>query len=210
MKRKRNFEIVITTPAKRFRSSHYPELRTPEDRPAPPSRSDTMDRRLPRTPFKVTLDPGILNVTVTRQFITAHFGGRSCRTHSQPPPNRIAVHGYDHFVFAKKVSPARKRLPSPAPHLIGMDVFEQNFSPQAPSVPGAPGLITRFRENQWPDLCFYRLFVRIDDANDKWQYMGLYKATKLSAWSPDEIKQRRVRVCLLRPSEVMWLIDLCH
>lgn len=196
MKRKRNFEVLITIPAKRFKPSHHSKLCTSsEDRVASSSRNvidnsvtaathpsakkyqnpkpkvDSMNRRLPRIPFRVTLDPEILNVTVTRRFIAAQFGGHPFCSYTKLPPNRVVVHGYDHFVFAQK-----------------------GFSPQAPSAPGAPGLITHWYEHQWPDLCFYRLFVRIGDAIDKWQYMGLYKATKLSAWSPDEIKQRRVGV----------------
>ena len=64
----------------------------------------------------------------------------------------------------------------------------------APLAPGEPGLITQFEDRRWPVCDRYRVFGRVGSA--RWQYMGLYKTTKLSAWTPTEVKNLRVAVRL--------------
>ena len=49
-----------------------------------------------------------------------------------------------------------------------------------------------FEERPWPTFERYRVFVRV--SLSRWLYMGLYKATKLPAWTPGEIKRQRATV----------------
>lgn len=52
--------------------------------------------------------------------------------------------------------------------------------------------MTQFEDRQWPACDRYRVLGRVGSA--RWQYMGLYKVTKLSAWTPAEVKNFRVAV----------------
>lgn len=79
--------------------------------------------------------------------------------------------------------------------------FAQEGTPQAP---GEHGIITLFDEKPWPVYEHYRLFRRVKTF--KWQYVGLYKATKLPAWTPEEMKRQRYTVHPLFSSEYRFLV----
>ena len=90
-----------------------------------------------------------------------------------------------------------------------MSTFIQRSMSHAPSAPGEPGLVTFFEERPLEDNIFYRLFVRTDAETSKWQYMGLYKATKLPAWTPEEMRRLPVAVCLTMAAFLKsWLSGL--
>ena len=64
--------------------------------------------------------------------------------------------------------------------------------------------MTLFEDRPWPLLDRYRIFVRVDKG--KWRYMGLYKATKLPAWTPGEVKDQRATV---RPPFFPTRVSFC-
>ncbi|KAF9649388.1 hypothetical protein BDM02DRAFT_3186288 [Thelephora ganbajun] len=188
-KRKRDFELIIEIPAKRFKASQYPTPSSSSNGFVASSSSTTLDspavtivrapaqkvctgscrkviiREIGGTRFKVDLNPEIRSVTVTRHFMWSHFGTHQVHPFSEPPKDQVDRHGYDHFVF----------------------IHEDN-GPQVPFVPGEPGLVTHFEDRSWPALDRYRVFGRVNAFPARWKYMGLYKATKLPAWTPEEIK----------------------
>ena len=91
------------------------------------------------------------------------------------------------------------------------DCFAQGDTSQPPTAPGKPGLISLFQERPWPVYDRYRIFVRaVDQSPTKWQYVGLYRATKLPAWTPKEVthQQATVRSSCAFILLVMELINL--
>jgi len=86
------------------------------------------------------------------------------------------------------VSPCLVELP------LFMHLLVQESTPQSPPAPGEPGLVTLFDGKPWLAYDRYRVFVRVTQFPSTWQYMGLYKATKLPAWTPGEVKRQRPKV----------------
>ena len=161
-------------------------------------------RKVSGTRYPIDLDPTMKNVTVTRAFMHQYFGAHPTHRYSEPPRDRC---DYDHFIFLDGV----RKTCSPlflCP-IIKMSTFIQRSMSHAPSAPGEPGLVTFFEERPLEDNIFYRLFVRTDAETSKWQYMGLYKATKLPAWTPEEMRRLPVAVCLTMAAFLKsWLSGL--
>ena len=128
VKRKHKFELVIEIPAKRFKALNHPTLNFPPNPPTASSSNTISDtgssavittnrpagnsqNHLPGgvithklgTTFKVDLDPKIRNISVTRDFMRAHFGAGPYRSFCQIPKAQFEKHGYDHFVFIRGV-----------------------------------------------------------------------------------------------------------
>jgi len=168
--------------------------------PAKPARRTPKDhifRKVPKIPFIVDLDPKIRDVLVTREYMGAYFGAQQRSTFSKPTQEQFNKHGYDHFVFVHGVRTSGKTLPLrvSVSFFTEARTFTQDTSPQAPTAPGEPGLVTEFKS--WPAYDRYRIFGRVKMNPAKWQYMGLYKATKLAAWTPGEVKRQRGTVRFL-------------
>ena len=165
--------------------------------PVKPRRRSAKDsfRKFRSTPFVVDLNPKIRDVAVSRNFMRSYFGAHKRHRFSEPEQDRVDNHGYDHFVFINKV---RTKSPSwLSVFYLEARPFVQDVNPQAPSGPGQPGIITRFDEKPWPKYDQYRIFRRTNVSPAKWQYIGLYKATKLPAWTPEEMKRQMAGVRLI-------------
>lgn len=224
VKRKHDFELIIETTAKRHKASNYPitgsssssstasssriTLDAPPAAlvaPAPvrPQRlhKDSASRKVRGTSFVVDLDPKIRDVVVSRDFMGSYFGAQKRYTFSIPGKDKVDKHGYDHFVFINRVRTSGKPSFVLSPCFIEAHLLAQDVNPQAPSVPGEPGLITLFDERPWPKYENYRIFERGKMSPARWKYMGLYKATKLSAWTPEEVKNRPAVVRLFLSCE---------
>lgn len=217
-KRKHNFELVIEVPAKRFKLSNLPmqssssngsgasSSRITLDAPAaattrvsvkPPRRSSKeIIRKVPGTQFAVTLDPKIRDIFVTREFMRSWFGTHCYHQFCEPSGEMVRKHGFDHFVFVHGVRAIGEMVLFVSPCLNEAHPFTQDSTPQAPTAPGQPGLVTLFDERPWPAYDRYRVFGRVKVAPARWRYLGLYKATKLPAWTPEEIKRQRCTVRL--------------
>lgn len=218
-KRKRNFEVVVEVPAKRFKPPPDQKLTTSSDTstastgrsipgdvvfvPRAPiqiqnSQKPKKPKKAPKAPepeiqeiqkeewvltlpakqpirrirapsFKIDLNPKIRDVLVSRAYMLSHFGAHNIRSFAVPSRKKVHPQEYGHFLF-----------------------INGDFSPQAPSAPGKPGLITLFEENPLPKRKHYRVFLgaRGQPANlARWGYMGLYKTRRLPAWTPEEIRQ---------------------
>jgi hypothetical protein len=224
-KRKQNFELIIEIPAKRFKASRYqtatassssnnsaasssgnPSGVNGVEAPHPQPRkgqthtaSKSRIRQIAATTFKVTLKPELRDVTVTRKYLGAKFGASGYSAFTEIPRRLADRHGYDHFIFVHDVRPNPKGMSPTHPH-AELKQPAQESSPQAPSAPGEPGMIACFQERPWPVLEHYRVFVRVSRSPSRWQYMGLYKATRLPAWTPNEVKRQRIRVHLSLPT----------
>lgn len=128
-------------------------------------------RKIIGAPFRVTLDPIIRDVAVSREYLADQFGALKRQSFTKPTQGFGDDHCYDHFVFLHK-----------------------RGSPQVPYTPGGPGLVTHFKERPWPAIGLYRVFVRVSEVPARWQYMGLYKATELSAWTTSEVKNQSTTI----------------
>ncbi|KAF7331040.1 hypothetical protein MVEN_02444300 [Mycena venus] len=69
-------------------------------------------------PYPIDLDPGIRYVTVTREFMSKHYGGNPQETYPKIAPE-----------FFEKT------------HLKNFMYLNLNFNPRCPEIPGAPGLL---------------------------------------------------------------------
>ena len=146
--------------------------------------------------FKVDLDPEIRDIAVTRRFMWAYFGAHQRYQFVPLSQEHIDKHGYDHFVFIREVRTNEiDNCPSCVFMLIEICPFTQDYTSQPPTAPGKPGFITLFDGRPWRAHNRYRIFTRIKVASVvKWQYMGLYKATKLPAWTSEELMSQRATV----------------
>jgi hypothetical protein len=158
-----------------------------------PTASKSRIRQTAAAPFKVTLDPELRDVTVTRQYLKAQFGAFSFHPFAKIPRGLVEEHGYDHFIFMHSVRPSPRGMLSIHLH-AELKRSTQVSTPQVPSAPGKPGVVARFKEKPWPELELSRVFVRVRELPPRWQYMGLYKATRLPAWTPNEVQRQRPRV----------------
>lgn len=88
---------------------------------------------------------------VTRAFMSNVYGGSPQTAFPRPSADKIAEHGMNDFMF-----------------------MNTDFQPQAPEVPGAPGLW--FNPNENGDIGKFRVFTKINMAkpNNKWLYVGQY------------------------------------
>ncbi|KAF5329764.1 hypothetical protein D9619_009280 [Psilocybe cf. subviscida] len=118
--------------------------------------AETIRTRLRHIGFDVSeqyfeIDKLMREVMVTRAFMSNVYGGSSQETFPSPHATRIAEHGIDDFMF-----------------------LNTNFQPQAPEVPGAPGLW--FSPNNTGNHGIRRVFTKINMAkpNNKWLYVGQY------------------------------------
>ena len=131
LKRKRDFELIIEVPEKRFRASNYPAKSSSTGPTASSSRDNADDepvvvvtrapvptvqtsskkaptRTISTAAFNVELDPEIRNITVTRAYMSSHFGAHPVQQFCEPTQEMIDEHGYDHFVFISKVRTKEK------------------------------------------------------------------------------------------------------
>lgn len=109
-KRRPNFELIIEVPAKRFRASHYPvpspaispdKSTTHQRKKRDRTHRSAVTRELASTPFKVTLDPNIRSIGVTREFLCTQFDVK--RVSCSRLAYEVHKHGYDHFAFLHEV-----------------------------------------------------------------------------------------------------------
>ena len=147
VKRKHNFELVITIPAKRFKALNHPTSNLPSNPPATSSSrtvpetslvvvatrgpaknaqnhlsSGSIIRKVSGATFEVDLDPEIRGIAVTRDFMWTHFGVNPSRSFSQIPNAQFKKHGYDHFVFVRGVR-MTKLIPFTSPQLVEIHQF---------------------------------------------------------------------------------------
>ncbi|KAF5372045.1 hypothetical protein D9615_008076 [Tricholomella constricta] len=113
------------------------------------------DRLLPigLDPYPISLERSIQDVTITRKFLSAHYGGNTQATFPTIRRALLNEHGLDDFMY---------------PNL--------DFNPHAPEMPGAPGLFFAAdgeAAHDWPEI--ERVITRIRQGI--WQYQGQYKMT---------------------------------
>ena len=111
---------------------------------------DTIRKRLEGLKlYEPDIDPLTRDALVSREFISAIFGGNCQQTFPQISSARLAEHGLNDWMF------------------ITLD-----FNPHAPEFVGAPGLFFVAREAVG-DIETQRVFVRMDAS--KWLYVGQYE-----------------------------------
>ncbi|KAF7793972.1 hypothetical protein EIP86_005096 [Pleurotus ostreatoroseus] len=114
------------------------------------------------TEYEVDLSDHIRNILVTREFMSATYGGSAYAFYPKIGPERRAVLGHNHhFLF---------------PNLM--------HNPHAPQRPGQPGLLCRSgNEAPWGDSPM-KVLVRIRE--NMWWYMGEYQTVKTEPLSRAE------------------------
>ena len=103
-----------------------------------------------------TLDQATREVVVTRLFMSKTYGGNMQMTCPIPSQQFLDVHGMNDFMF----------LPT-------------GFQPEAPLLPGAPGLCFNTSGDDQCIYKVYRVFVQVVPASGSkasvYQYMGMYE-----------------------------------
>lgn len=99
-----------------------------------------------------TIDKLMREVMVTRAFMTNVYGGSSQVAFPTIGKDKLKQHGLNDFMF-----------------------MNTEFQPQAPEVPGAPGLW--FNPNEKGNIGRFRAFTKINcgKPNNKWLYVGQYE-----------------------------------
>ena len=102
-----------------------------------------------------TLDQATREVVVTRLFMSKTYGGNMQMTFPIPAPKFLDVHGMDDFMF----------LPTA-------------FQPEAPLLPGAPGLWFNNNDNEEgldkPQRVFVQVVPVVGSKKSVYQFMGMY------------------------------------
>lgn len=118
--------------------------------------------------YPVPLDKTTQDVTVTREFMSDQYGGSPMGTFPSISEENFALHGLDDFAY------------------LSLDL-----NPQAPQLPGAPGLF--FAVDSEPGSPpaekdandeILRLFSRLQSAI--WLYCGQYKMTQVPSLTKEE------------------------
>ena len=98
--------------------------------------------------YEVTLDSRIRDTSVSREFMSKHYGGSTQRTFPNIGAKHISKHGIKRFMYVSLL-----------------------FNPHSPQFPGLPGLFfDPDLEGRWPGR--WKTFTRFQ-ANE-WQFMGDY------------------------------------
>ena len=120
LKRKCDFELIIEVLEKRFRALNYLAKSSSTGPMASSSHNNaddelvvvvtcalvptvqTSSKKAPTctistAAFNVELDPEIRNITVTRAYMSSHFGAHPVQQFCKPMQEMIDKHGYDHF-----------------------------------------------------------------------------------------------------------------
>ncbi|KAH9483250.1 hypothetical protein JR316_0005354 [Psilocybe cubensis] len=117
--------------------------------------------------FNITLDKERIDLIVPRAFLHATYGGSPMQIFPRIGPKFLKIHGLNDFMY---LSPL--------------------FQPEAPQVPGAPGLYLDShppqgsKKGQWAKLM--RVFTKISDSPSKSQYMGQYQICSCKSLTKDE------------------------
>ncbi|KAF8959448.1 hypothetical protein BDZ97DRAFT_1667246, partial [Flammula alnicola] len=110
--------------------------------------------------YPIALDKALQEVTVSRNFMAATYGGSMQATCPNISPRLLAIHGMDNFVY-----------------------LHPDYQPIAPRVSGAPGLFFSTEAGgDWPGV--QRVFTRID--SNIWQYMGMYEIKTCPSLTKEE------------------------
>lgn len=132
-----------------------------------------------------TIDQATRETTVTRAFISYKYGGSHMSTFPKPLKEKFTTHGMDDFMF----------------------MVARDTQPEAPQLPGAPGLWLSMMPNVVFDQV-KRVFVnllpekgRAARASSRYQYMGMYelKAAATPYLTREEYAAQSPRVSVLRP-----------
>jgi hypothetical protein len=112
--------------------------------------------------YPIPLAKDIQDVTVTRQFISCHYGGNTQATFPSIKQSFLDKHGLNDFMY---------------PNL--------EYNPHAPEVPGAPGLFFGAiggPAGEWDDE--QRVICRIKQS--EWQYQGQYVFAPVESLTKEE------------------------
>jgi hypothetical protein len=104
-------------------------------------------------PFPIDLEKTIRDTPVNRDFMSERYGGSSVAAFPSISKERVAQHGYDDFMY-----------------------LSMKYHPNAPQVPGAPGLFFNAGETDedwrtWPEI--QRAFTRLQSGI--WLHVGMYQ-----------------------------------
>ncbi|KAG5639141.1 hypothetical protein H0H81_006400 [Sphagnurus paluster] len=128
--------------------------------------------------YPIPLDKAIQDVTVTRKFLSAQYGGNTQATFPDIRKELLEEHGLDDFMY---------------PNL--------DFNPHAPEMPGAPGLFFAAigrPADDWPQI--NRVITRI--SSGIWQYQGQYKMTPVESLTKEEWAAQKYKVRLTWANEI--------
>lgn len=118
-------------------------------------------------PYPLTMDDDILNFTVSRDFVTATYGGNTQQTFPPISKKNLARDGFGDFMCLNIM-----------------------YNPRAPQRPGFPGLFYRSRVSDLPR--FQRVFIRVQES--VWLYIGQYELVRSEPLTQEEWKQNSEEV----------------
>ncbi|TFY58421.1 hypothetical protein EVG20_g8158 [Dentipellis fragilis] len=137
-----------------------------------------------RTPFPVTLDPALRDVSVSRAYMSTMYGGSSQRTFPSIGTEKLEKHGLNDFCYISLM-----------------------YNPVGPREAGHPGLWfdTRPFNLTGAGKDAKRMFVRL--RANAWLYVGQYQFSASPGLSQTEWLLQSTQVCLprLRRSARPWL-----
>ncbi|KAI0059305.1 hypothetical protein BV25DRAFT_1889909 [Artomyces pyxidatus] len=115
------------------------------------------------TQYPIDFDPALMQVTVSRRFMSSVYGGSSQAAFPKIGEKKLAVHGLRNFMY------------------LILDLH-----PHAPHQPGHPGLwfLQEVLTWEWSRKTERRTFVRVSPG--KWLYVGQYKLNPVAPFSREE------------------------
>ncbi|KAF6743549.1 hypothetical protein DFP72DRAFT_932875 [Ephemerocybe angulata] len=124
-------------------------------------------------PFHIDFPRADRDVEVTREFMSATWGGSPQETFPTISPENLARHGLSDFMY----------LPT-------------GYQPIAPKIPGAPGLWLNIggRGDEW-NRGIKRVFTKVSDKTPaKWLYQGQYEIKLAKCLTREEWSRQSVKV----------------
>ncbi|RDB20371.1 hypothetical protein Hypma_012570 [Hypsizygus marmoreus] len=113
-------------------------------------------------PYPIPLDKSIIDVEITRRFLSHHYGGGEVAMFPQIGKKFLDVHDLRDFMY---------------PNL--------DHNPHCPEVPGAPGLyFSADGVHAWPWPDIQRVITRI--RSGRWQYQGQYQLAPVKSLTKEE------------------------
>lgn len=142
-----------------------------------------------------TIDQATREKTVTRTAISYKYGGNPRTTFPNPPREKFAVHGMNDFMF-----------------MVATD-----RQPEAPQIPGAPGLWLSTEINTVFNQ-IKRVFVKVRPAKNpkaktsRYQYMGMYelKTAAMPYLTREEYAAQSHLVSALCSKKSFWFFETIH
>lgn len=132
-----------------------------------------------RDPYPIDLDPHIMQVTVSRQFMSAVYGGSAQSLFPKIGKKKLEKHGYDNFFYLRLQT-----------------------HPHGPHQPGHPGLWFLQEVGNWVNKEELRTFVCI--APNKWLYVGQYLLTAVQPLSQEEWIVQKDSVCITHTNVLVF------